>query len=106
MDNPKIGALRVWHIPQFPGKPFHVYVDTLQEAQRVLNVLANYDLFQYKNKIKPDYSNAAGLEQYAADSGGGEPGWCEWYDEETGGCIDEWFDPASIAAPPQPPALL
>ena len=35
MNEPKIGALRVWHIPRVPGKPFHVYVDTLQEAQRV-----------------------------------------------------------------------
>ena len=99
MDSPRIGALRVWHIPQVLGKPFHVYVDTLQEAQRVLNVLANYDLFQYKNKIKPDYCNAAGLERYEANDGGGNPGWCEWYDEETGDFIDEWADPTSITAP-------
>ena len=95
----KIGALRAWHIPQVPGKPFHVYVDTLQEAQRVLNILANYDLFQFKHKIKPDYCNTAGLEQYVKDDGDGKPGWCEWRDEETGDCIDEWVDPASIAAP-------
>ena len=96
MTNPIIGALRVWHIPQVPGKPFHVYVDTPQEAQRVLNVLAQYDLFQFENKIKPDYCNASGLEQYEANDGEGEPGWCEWYDEETGDCIDEWVDHESI----------
>lgn len=97
MLEPKIGALRVWHIPQVPGSPFHVYVDTLQEAQRVLNILANYDLFQYKNKIKPDYCSAAGLEQYVVYFDDGKPGWNEWYDEETGDCIDEWVDPESAA---------
>ena len=95
MTEPKIGALRVWHIPQVSGKPFHVYVDTLQEAQRVLNILANYDLFQFKHKIKPDYCSAAGLEQYVEDDGDGKPGWCEWYDEETGDDIDEWVDPTT-----------
>lgn len=99
MDNPKIGDLRVWHIPQVPGKPFHVYVDTPQEAQRLVNVLAQYDLFQYENRIKPDYCNASGLEEYLSDDGYGNPGWCEWCDEETGDCIDEWVDPTSITAP-------
>lgn len=99
MDNPKIGALRAWHIPQVPGKPFHVYVDTPQEAQRLLNVLANYDLFQYENKIKPDYCNASGLECYEADNGDGQPEWCEWHDEETGDDIDEWVDPSAVAVP-------
>ena len=99
MNEPKIGALRVWNIPQAPGKAFHVHVDTPQEAQRVLNVLAHYDLFQLKERIKPDYCNAAGLEQYVEDDGDGKPGWCEWYDEETGDCIDEWVDPTSITAP-------
>jgi len=97
MKTQKIGALRVWHIPQVPGKPFHVYVDTPQEAQRILAVLANYDLFQLKQKIKPDYCNVGGLEQYEADRGDGVPGWCEWYNEETGDTIDEWVDPSTIA---------
>lgn len=96
MEQVKIGALRVWHIPQVPGKPFHVAVDTPQEAQRVLNVLAQYDLFQLMNQIKPDYCNAAGLEVYEADSGEGEPGWCEWYDAETGDDIDSWVDPDAV----------
>lgn len=97
MNEPKIGALRVWHVPQVPGKPFHIYVDTPQEAQRLVNALAQYDLFQYENRIKPDYINASGLERYEAASGEGEPGWCEWYDEETGDCIDEWVDPTSLS---------
>ena len=73
MNEPKIGALRVWHIPQVPGKPFYVVVDTPLEAQRVLIVLALYDLFQIKERIKPHYYNASGLEQYVEDDGDGKP---------------------------------
>ncbi len=87
-DTPNIGDLRVWHIPQVPGKPFHVPVASPAEAKKVLETLAHYDLFQFANNIKPDYCNAAGLEVYEADAGDGEPGWCEWYDEEGFG-IDE-----------------
>jgi hypothetical protein len=45
-DTPKTGALRVWHIPQIPGKPFRVGVATLREGALLLRVLADYDLFQ------------------------------------------------------------
>jgi len=46
---------------------------------------ADYDLFQFKNKIKPDYCNAGGLNIYESDSDGeGKPGWTSWSDEETG----------------------
>ena len=78
----KEGQLRVWHIPQVPGKPFRVEVNTIHEAMIVLKVLANYDIFQFENKIKPDYCNAAGLEVYR----NGE--WEEWSSEE-GDCIDD-----------------
>lgn len=78
---PAIGALRVWHIPQVPGKPFYVPVATPQEAKKILDVLAKYDQFQFEHNIKPDYCNAAGLEVYEADTGEGAPGWCEWHDE-------------------------
>lgn len=73
---PKTGALRVWHIPQVPGKPFHVDVATLREGALLLRALADYDLFQFKNRIKPDYCNAQGLEVFED----GE--WSDWYNEE------------------------
>ena len=74
--------LRVWWIPQVPMKPFHFTVFTLCEAKMLIIALGEYDLFQYKNKIKPDYSNAGGLEEYVD----GE--WLEYEDEE-GRTIDE-----------------
>lgn len=82
---PKDGDLKVWHIPQVPMKPFEVDVATLTEGKKVLDVLANYDLFQFHNNIKPDYANAGGLQVFK----GGE--WEEWEDDE-GRTIDEAFE--------------
>ena len=67
--------LRVWHIPQVPGKAFLIEVKTVEEGWKVLNVLADYDEFQFENNIKPDYSNAQGLEMFED----GE--WTEWENE-------------------------
>ena len=73
----KEGQLRIWHIPQVPAPPtFYVSVKDVDEAKKILNVIWDYDNFQYENKIKPDYSNASGLEVYED----GE--WCEWNDED------------------------
>lgn len=75
--------LRIWHIPQVPCPAFRVEIplaeDTkmVEEAIRLLQVLSSYDLFQYENKIKPDYANAQGLEFLDSDGT-----WCEWHDEE------------------------
>jgi len=70
--------LRVWWIPQVPGKPFIVPVPTLEVGVLVMDTLADYDMFQFKNNIKPDYSNAGGLEMREGRE------WEDWYDEETG----------------------
>ena len=80
----KEGDLKVWWIPQVPMKSFYVPVETPQEAKKLLKTLAEYDLFQHKNKVKSDYCNAGGLLVYEDDE------WSEWYDEETGDDIDSW----------------
>ncbi len=77
--------LRIWWIPQVPMKAFRVEVETPQEAKKLLEILANYDIFQFENKIKPDYSNVGGLESYDQES----KEWSDWYDEKTGKDIDE-----------------
>jgi hypothetical protein len=73
---PKEGDLRVWHIPQVPMKAFRVPVASAEEAIKLINVLANYDLFQFENNIKPDYCNVNGLEVFE----NGE--WLEWENED------------------------
>lgn len=69
-DNVKTSPHIVWHIPQIPGKPFTVETDNLVVAKLVLNVLADYDLFQFENKIKPDYANMGGIVVWSDDDGG------------------------------------
>lgn len=76
MSDPKDGDLRVWWIPQIPMKAFHVPVKTADEAKLLLRTLADYDLFQYENRIKPDYCNTGGLEVFEAE------GWMEWENDD------------------------
>jgi len=78
--------LRVWWIPQVPGKPFYVDVGTISEGAKILDVLGYYDQFQLDNNIKPDYCNAGGLMEFdPSDNTDSEDGsWTDWYDEETG----------------------
>lgn len=81
----KVGDLQVWWIPQVPGEAFTVPVSSVREGVFILDVLAKYDEFQYENNIKPDYCNVGGLNVWEADCDGeGNPGWNDWYDEETG----------------------
>jgi len=74
--------MKVWWIPQVPMKSFEVSVTSVAEAVKIMDVLANYDLFQYENNIKPDYCNGGGLLMF--DENDPEGSWYDWYDEETG----------------------
>ncbi len=70
------GSLRVWWIPQVPMTPFRQPVSSVAEAKLLLDTLARYDAFQLEHRVKPDYSNAGGLEVFED----GE--WTDWYDED------------------------
>lgn len=70
--------LRVWHIPQVPMKAFNAEVATPEEAIKILNTLADYDLFQFENHVKPDYSSAQGLQEFNEE----DQAWEEWYSED------------------------
>jgi hypothetical protein len=75
--------MRVWWIPQVPMKSFYVEVNSLEQAILIDNTLAQYDLFQFNNKIKPDYCNAGGVELYVGDReefDGDE--WTEYFNDE------------------------
>lgn len=79
--------LRVWWIPQIPtDNPMYIPVKDVEQAKFTLRLLADYDRYQYENNIKPDYSNAGGLE--VEDD---RQGWVEW-DDEFGSTIDEVMD--------------
>jgi len=72
----KKGDLKIWHIPQVPMKAFRVDVKCVDEAILLLNVLADYDEFEFKNNIKPDYSNVSGLEEFDGKD------WLEYYNDD------------------------
>ena len=55
--------IRIWWMPQIPCKTFYVEVKSVEEGNKIINILAQYDEFQYKNNIKPDYSSAGGMQQ-------------------------------------------
>ncbi len=81
----KVGELQVWWVPQVPMDAFEVNVDSVAEGVKLMNVLADYDRFQYEKRVKPDYCNVGGLRRWTNDSDGeGNPGWEDWYDEDTG----------------------
>ncbi len=85
---------RVWWIPQIPMKAFFVEVRTFREARLLLDALAQYDLFQFKHKIKPDYANAGGLQVFDPDDmeEGSAGSWVDWENDEDGRGIHEFSD--------------
>lgn len=60
-DQNAAAEFRVWWIPQMLGKPFHFPVPDLDTGILLCDALARYDLFQFENRIKPDYANAGGV---------------------------------------------
>lgn len=85
MKEAREGDLRIWWIPQVPMKAFYVPVKNLEQAVLINNTLAYYDLFQFENKIKPDYANVGGLQIFE----NGE--WVDWYDEDACQDFDEYL---------------
>jgi len=79
----KDGDLRIWWVPQVPGKAFIKRVASPEEAAMLLDTLAAYDAFQLVHNIKPDYCNSGGLSVFD----GGE--WFDWTDED-GNEFEEW----------------
>lgn len=78
---------RIWHICQVRevGKFFYE-VRSLEEAWKMLNLIWDYDSFQYDNNIKGDYVSTSGLEYFDEENNE----WREWYDED-GYDISEHF---------------
>ncbi|MEE8308397.1 MAG: hypothetical protein V3R81_14105 [Gammaproteobacteria bacterium] len=70
------GDLRVWWIPQVPMEPFEVLVSSIAEGRKIIDVLADYDIFQFEKNVKPDYCNTGGLARWEC----GE--WCDVDDDE------------------------
>lgn len=69
--------LKVWWMPQVPmGTRFEVEVKDEFQANLLLNVLADYDLFQLKHNIKSDFGNMGGVMMWED----GE--WVDWMNDK------------------------
>lgn len=101
-SKPKDGDLRVWWIPQVPGKAFFVPVKTFAEGVWLQEVLADYDNFQYEHNIKPDYSNVGGLQRYSDELAKEDEegnGWCDVDMDECLSVIDAGLRPECEVGP-------
>jgi len=49
---------KVWYIPQIPMKSFDVETENIEEAIKIYETIINFSIFEFNNKIKPDYSDA------------------------------------------------
>ena len=58
---------RVWYIPQIPWKPFQVTADTFEEWKKLLETIINFSIFEFKERVKPDYSDASWMEYFYTD---------------------------------------
>ena len=74
----KKGDLRVWWISNPPRDPFLYPVKSLEEAKKVMSVLAKYDLY-LGSLISV---NACNVEVFEGEE------WCNYYDEEGRGFED------------------
>jgi hypothetical protein len=83
-SHPTAVELRVWWIPQVPMKPFSYPVPNVATAKLLIDALAQYDLFQFENGIKPDYCNTGGAEWRHSELTGGE--WLEFDAEDASEC--------------------
>lgn len=84
LPEPKLGDLRVWWIPQLGmGNTFHWPVKTISEGVDLMNLLAEYDSFEFANNVKPDYANVGGIEMFQLVDGECAE-WSDWYDNDTG----------------------
>lgn len=71
--NPTEGDLRVWYIPQVPMQPYIVDIPRregasdeayMQGAAFVLDAIIGLSIFEFENHVKPDYSDATGIERF------------------------------------------
>ena len=79
-SEPKADDLRVWWMPQVPMEAFTVPIPDIVTGRMLCDALAAYDAFQFEHNVKPDYSNAGGIQVYESD--GESMGWFDVCDED------------------------
>lgn len=69
-DESDLLKFRVWWIPQIPlrrgQKPFYAEAPNFKTALLIDETLGRYDIYQYENRVKPDFSNVGGIQVWDA----------------------------------------
>lgn len=55
---------KAWYIPQIPGEAFEVEVDSPAEGFKILDIISRFSLFEFENRVKPDYADAGGVVEW------------------------------------------
>lgn len=79
--------MRVWWCPQVGGceKHFYIPVHSIEEAKKIMDVLAYYDCYQMNQHVNGDYANCGGLEVWDE----AEQEWCDWWYEDENHYFDD-----------------
>lgn len=69
--------MRVWWIST-GSEAFYIPVNSIEEARKIMDVLAYYDCFLMNQEVRGDYANCGGLEVWDEE----EQEWNDWYFED------------------------
>ena len=56
-----MSKFKAWYIPQVPMKAFEVERGSAAEALAALDLITDFSIFEFDNKVKPDYCDAGGV---------------------------------------------
>lgn len=76
---------RAWYIPQVPMESFKFECDTAEEAIMIYTAIVKFSIFEFKNRVKPDYSDAWWVQYYNEDIQ-------DWEDLENLEWYEDWGD--------------
>lgn len=69
---------KVWYIPQVPMVAFEREFDDLETAKAALDLITDFSIFEFENRVKPDYADMGGISRWEEDGDGG----FDWFDVE------------------------
>lgn len=55
---------KVWYIPQVPMPAFEREYTDFDTAKAVVNALIGLSIFEFENRVKPDYADMAGIARW------------------------------------------
>ena len=80
-----MNKMRVWFMIMGLGTPFYVPVETVEDAQRAMDILGSYSQYLVNKEVMSDHCNACGVEVYDEESGE----WEDWYYDYDGFFYDD-----------------